>query len=355
MSELKTKQVFDQPLNTSMGSDSSFQSDTTEAPQVDLNTQQIFTEQEKFTPVVTDEVEGETEHEQQLEQVIRPSKHSSWLGTGVLTTFTALVGWQAVDSVITAFQTADWLTLGWTGFIAGIASLGLGAIGKELWKLRSLKKHFSVQEVSESLLTSDSVGKGKAFCEDIAKQGGIKEESPAYDKWKNSVNPSHSDAEVLDMYDAIVVSQQDKEATRIISRFATESAALVAVSPLAAVDMLLVAWRNFTMINKLAQVYGIELGYWSRLRLFKLVLLNMALAGASELAIDASMDLMSMDLAGKVSARAGQGLGVGILTARVGLKAMSLLRPLPWHKDRKVKLSDFRKAILLEVKRITLK
>lgn len=161
--------------------------------------------------------------------------------------------------------------------------------------------------------------------------------------------------EVLDMYDAIVVSQQDKIATNLVTRYSTESAALVAVSPLAAADMLLVAWRNFTMIDKLADVYGVELGYWSRLKLFKLVLVNMAAAGASELAIDASMDLVSMDLAGKVSARAGQGLGVGILTARLGLKAMSLLRPMPWHQDRKVKLSHMRKAVVHELKRIAIK
>ncbi|MEZ8726268.1 YcjF family protein [Vibrio cyclitrophicus] len=350
MSELKTKQVFDEPLKTS------FDEQDKNEVSPDLGAQQLFTEQEKFVPVAPQvEIDLDGEAEQQLEQVIRPSKKKKWFTSGLLVAFSGLVGWQAVDSVITAIQTADWLALGWAGFIAAIASLGLGAIGKELWKLRSLKDHFSVQEQSEELLQSQSVGKGKAFCEHIAKQGGIVAESPSYDKWRNSINPAHSDAEVLDMYDALVVSHQDKVATQIVTKFSTESAALVAVSPLAAADMLLVAWRNFTMIDKLADVYGIELGYWSRIKLFKLVLINMAAAGASELAIDASMDLVSMDLAGKISARAGQGLGVGILTARLGLKAMTLLRPMPWHKERKVKLSDLRKAVLSEIKRITLK
>ncbi|NAW53716.1 TIGR01620 family protein, partial [Vibrio sp. V41_P2S12T139] len=171
----------------------------------------------------------------------------------------------------------------------------------------------------------------------------------------NSINPAHSDAEILDMYDSMVVSQQDKLATKIVSQHATECAALVAVSPLAAADMLLVAWRNFKMIDNLSKVYGVELGYASRIKLLRAVFVNMAAAGASELAIDASMDLMSMDLAGKVSARAGQGLGVGILTARLGLKAMTLLRPLPWYPDRQVKLGTIRKAVAAKVASITMK
>ncbi|MDA0147769.1 YcjF family protein [Vibrio sp. LaRot3] len=342
MSQYKQKQVFTQDL------------DNDESVQVELTAQKQFEQQDKFVPAEI-EVEQEPEAEQQLEQIIRPSKGRKWFGAGLLLSFSGLVAWQAVDTVITAIQSADWLSLGWAGFISVLAGLGLSAIGKELWKLKTLRHHFSVQEQSEALLTSDSVGQGKAFCQSLAKQGGIKAELPSYDRWLNAVNESHSDAEVLDMYDAMVVAEQDKLATKIVSQHATESAALVAISPLAVADMLLVAWRNFKMIDNLAQVYGIELGYWSRLKLFKATLINMAAAGASELAIDASMDLMSMDLAGKVSARAGQGLGVGILTARLGLKAMSLLRPMPWHNDRKVKLSAIRKQIVAKVAAISIK
>ncbi|MFM2590225.1 YcjF family protein [Vibrio sp. TBV020] len=340
---LKQKQVFNESFDS-----------PNEAEQPELTAQMQFAEPEKFIPVSV-EIDDETALEENLTQVIRPKTGSKWLATGLITAFSGLVGWQAIDSVVTAVQTADWLSLGWAGFIATLSLMGIGAIGKELFKLRRLRNHFSVQEQSESLIHSDSVGKGKAFCESIAKESGIKRESPSYDRWLNSINTSHSDAEILDMYDSMVIAEQDKAATKVVSQHATESAALVAISPLAVADMLLVAWRNFKMIDSLADIYGVELGYWSRLKLFKATLINMAAAGASELAVDASMDLMSMDLAGKVSARAGQGLGVGILTARLGLKAMSLLRPIPWYKDRQVKLGAIRKQIVEKVAAITIK
>ncbi|EOA3786000.1 YcjF family protein [Vibrio vulnificus] len=340
MSDLKPKQVFEETIFS--------QQDKSE-----LTAQQQFDQQQMFIPTTIEE--SEPELEDALEQVIRPSGRRKWLAGGLFAAFTGLVGWQAVDSVLSAMQNGDWLTLGWSGFISVLAGLGLGAMGKELWKLRQLRHLFSVQEQGEKLLQSDSVGQGKAFCQQVAKQSGVAEENPAYDRWKNSVNTAHSDAEILQMYDAMVVTQQDKQATKVISRFATESAALVAISPLAIADMLLVAWRNFKMIDSLSTIYGIELGYASRIRLLRLVLANMAVAGASELVIDAGMDLMSMDLAGKLSARAGQGVGVGILTARLGLKAMALLRPIPWQTETQVKLSAIRKEIVSKVASITLK
>ncbi|HCG8547437.1 TPA: TIGR01620 family protein [Vibrio parahaemolyticus] len=345
MSELKQKQIFsEKALEKGQQSDSP-----------ELTAQKTFSEKETFVPVKIEEDRIETEQELQLEHVIRPRPGRKWLATGVFATFAGLVGWQAVDSFVTAVQTADWLALGWAGFITAVASLGLGAIGKELWKLRKLRNHFNIQEEAELLVHSDSVGKGKVFCEKVAEQSGVLAENPGFDRWQNSINPAHSDAEILDMYDSMVVSQQDKLATKVVSQHATESAALVAVSPLAAADMLLVAWRNFKMIDNLSKVYGVELGYASRIKLLRAVFVNMAAAGASELAIDAGMDLMSMDLAGKVSARAGQGLGVGILTARLGLKAMALLRPLPWYPDRQVKLGTIRKAVVAKVASITMK
>ncbi|RBM53594.1 YcjF family protein [Vibrio tarriae] len=333
MSDLKTKQIFSEPLQASL-----------ETPS--LTAQQQFSAQEKFVPMNIEEP-AEEALEADLDTIIRPSKGRKWFAGGLFAAFSGLVAWQVIDSVVQAIQHSDWLSLGWVGFVSALAMLGLGAIAKELWKLRRLRQHFSVQEQAQILMENDAVGQGQAFCEQIAKQGKV--DKQGYQRWLSALSSSHSDADILDLYDALVVAEQDKQASQIVTRYATEAAALVAISPLAIADMLLVAWRNFSMVDQLAKVYGVELGYWSRIKLFKAVLRNMALAGASELAVDASVDLFSMDLAGRLSARAGQGVGVGILTARLGIKAVGLLRPLPWHPDRQLKLSSVRKQVVSKV------
>ncbi|MCK6261818.1 YcjF family protein [Vibrio sp. ZSDE26] len=353
MSDLKKKRVFNQTLESGSPSNDSVK----HKGAVDLTAQQLldgqrtFEQSDLFIPSKVEEEKPEAD----LERIIRPTKKYRGVTTALLMSFSGLLGWQAIDTVMTAISASDWLALGWAGFIATISALGIGAIGKELWKLRKLRHHFSTQEQSEAYLEQGGVGKAKVFCKELAAKSAISEENPHYDRWVNSVTDSHSDAEVIELYESIVVSQFDEKAAEIVTKHASESAVLVAVSPLAAADMALVAWRNFTMINSLATLYGVELGYWSRLSLFKSVLTNMAAAGASELAIDASMDLLSMDLAGKLSARAGQGIGVGILSARVGLKAIALLRPIAWQKENALTLSTIRKQIVSKVAAISLK
>ncbi len=338
MSEFKPKRVFNESLDGE-----------NEQAERELNAHLQFDEKSKFVPA---EVTVESENDENLESVIKPSTKGRWGVAGILAGFTGLVAWQTVDTFLTAFQSGDWLAFGWSAFVAGLASIGIGVIGKELWKLKKLRHQFSTQDNAQAIYEADQIGKAKPFCTSIAKQAGIDELSPSYDRWVNAINANHSDQEVLQMYDSIVLKELDKKGKDLITRSASESALLVAVSPLATADMLLVAWRNFKLIDDLAKLYGVELGYWSRIKLLKLVLVNMAAAGATELVADASMDLLSMDLAGKVSTRAAQGIGVGLLTARLGIRAMSLLRPVRWQASDKIKLGEVRKGIVSRISKL---
>ena len=113
--------------------------------------------------------------------------------------------------------------------------------------------------------------------------------------------------------------------------------------------MLLILWRNLKMIEEIANLYGLRLGYWSRIKLIKQVFVNMVYAGATELIADVGTELLGADLLGKLSARLAQGLGAGMLTARLGLKAMHLCRPLPFEENPP-QIKDIRKSLLSQIK-----
>ena len=308
-------------------------------------------EAEKFISTATGEVMEEGQAEAVVEAALRP-RRSIWrrMVTAGLGLFGASVVAQGVQWTINAWQTQDWIALG--GCAAGglIVAAGAGALATEWRRLWRLRQRADERDEARDLLQSHGSGKGRAFCEKLAAQAGLDKGHPALQRWYAAIHETHSDREVVTLYAHLVQPVLDTQARREVSRSAAESTLMIAVSPLALVDMAFIAWRNLRLINRIAAIYGIELGYFSRIRLFRLVLLNIAFAGASELVREVGMDWLSQDLAARLSARAAQGIGAGLLTARLGIKAMELCRPLPWLQDDKPRLGDFRRQLLTQLK-----
>ena len=299
----------------------------------------------------TAEQDTDGEAEALLIQALKP-RRSLW--RKLVFVAGGLLGISAVAQLI------QWVNDAWTGndwtALGGIAATFLvliaaaGSVITEWRRMYRLRQRATEREAAEELLQSHRIGDGRAFCEKLAKQANIPSHHPALQQWQSLLQSSHNDREVVTLYSQLVQPVTDEQARRVISRFAAESALMIAVSPLALVDMAFIAWRNIRLINQVAAICGIELGYYSRLRLFKLVLLNIAFAGASELIREVGMDWLSQDITARLSARAAQGMGAGLLTARLGIKAMELCRPLPWTATDKPKLMDFRKQLLQQLK-----
>ncbi|AGB78364.1 TIGR01620 family protein [Enterobacteriaceae bacterium strain FGI 57] len=312
---------------------------------------------DKFAPAVVDEtLPEEGQAEAVVESVLRP-KRSLWrkMVTAGLTIFGISVVAQGVQWTMNAWQTQDWVALGGCAAGALIVGAGVGSVATEWRRLWRLRQRAQERDEAKELMQSHGVGKARAFCEKLAQRAGIDQAHPALQRWYAAIHETQNDREVVSLYAHLVQPALDAQARREISRSAAESAMMIAVSPLALVDMAFIAWRNLRLINRIATLYGIELGYYSRLRLFKLVLLNIAFAGASELVREIGMDWMSQDLAARLSARAAQGIGAGLLTARLGIKAMELCRPLPWIDNDKPKLGDFRRELIGQLKGVVQK
>ncbi|WP_083651442.1 YcjF family protein [Vreelandella massiliensis] len=250
-----------------------------------------------------------------------------------------------------AWRQSQWLAVAWQ--LLGISLIGLGGLSllKELSRLRRLKRHERLRD-DLAELPQRSAQQARKLAETLRQQLNLGDDDPHWQAFKQASQPHHSGEETLTLLNHHLLAPRDREAQRLISRMSGETAVLTAISPLTLVDMGLVAWRNLAMVNRLCRLYGLELGYASRLRLFKRVLYNMAFAGASEMVAEAGTDMLSLDLAGRISARAGQGLATGLLSARLGLRAQRLCRPLAFTPEEQPKLADLRQEIWRQIRRL---
>ncbi|QNF19278.1 TIGR01620 family protein [Aeromonas hydrophila] len=288
-----------------------------------------------------DELEELTEVESAL--VIKPRRRHRLLAWG-------WGGRCALPGQYGAFLYDQFLTTplwggAWLAASALVAAGTAGVVGREWLRLRTLKRRQDVRSRAEDLLAHQGVGQGQAFCEGLAERSGDKGRE-GYQTWLAQLDESHSDREVLTLYSQLVLGERDKLAQARVAKWSGEAAVLVALSPLATVDMMLMLWRNLRMIEDIADVYAIELGYWSRIRLIRQVFRNMLYAGATELVTEVGMDLLGAELTAKLSARAAQGVGAGLLTARLGLRTIEACRPLPWCADEKPRLGELRKRLI---------
>ncbi|WP_035573226.1 TIGR01620 family protein [Halomonas halocynthiae] len=312
---------------------------------------QHFSPDTDSKPLVTDTTDQSRHAERRLADSLAPPRKRRWGLLGLLTGGITLGVIELGRSLPASLAAGDWLNAGWQ--MLGLTAVGLGtaALARELFRLRRLRRHDKLREALNALPQASH--QHALATAQLLRQGlRLDEDHPHWQAFIAASQPHHDGQDIYVLLDHHLLAPRDREASRLISRMSSETAVLVAVSPLTLVDMALVAWRHFAMIDRLSRLYGLELNYASRLRLLRHVLRDMAFAGVSEMASDASMQLVSMNLAGKLSSRAAQGLGVGLLGARLGLRAQRLVRPLNFAEDERPRLSDLRSEMWQRLRRL---
>jgi len=257
---------------------------------------------------------------------------------------------QTITGLLSAFEQSPYL-FSFYALVLGVLTTWLSVIVIKEWrKLAALKQVNVDQDTASRLADSMQIGEADPYIRALLVNYPDNQAKRAY---LSQVSAEHNDAEKVMLFDDIVLSERDEIAKKYVSRFAAESALLLAASPLAALDMALILWRNQAMISKIANVYGIELGYWSRIKLIRSIIVNIIYAGTAEVATDLGTQLLSVEMTGKLSARVAQGLGGGLLTARLGYQAMALCRPIKFNQKNKPKLSKIHQHLLSEIKGLT--
>lgn len=146
-----------------------------------------------------------------------------------------------------------------------------------------------------------------------------------------------SRAEVLDadallaLAEAEILAPLDARARAEIEASARKVAMVTAIVPLALADVAVALYANMAMIRRVAEIYGGRSGTLGSWRLLRKVFAALLGAGAVALADDLVGSVAGGGVLSKLSRRLGEGVVNGALTARVGIAAMELCRPLPFR------------------------
>lgn len=148
-------------------------------------------------------------------------------------------------------------------------------------------------------------------------------------------------SEVMDASDLLRLAELrllrplDIAASREVEAAARQVAAVTAMVPLAFADLAAALASNLRMIRRIAEIYGGRSGRLGTVRLTRAVFTHLVATGAVAVGEDLIGTVAGGSLLTRVSRRFGEGVVNGALTARVGVAAMEVCRPMPFRAARR--------------------
>lgn len=277
----------------------------------------------------------------------RSLKWGSLLVSALFGLFVLWAGLSASSLIEQLFQRSVYL--GWLGAgLAGLAALAtLAIIIREIWSLARLSRIEHVQADAARALNHDDDAAAKRVLAALKSVYGGRPDAT----WGLKTLAEH-EAAVMDAKDRIrladrdLVSSFDAETHRIIARSSRRVTLLTAVTPAAAFDILFVAAQNLRMLREIATLYGGRPSFLSTLKLARMVVGHLAVTGGLALSDSLIQHVVGKGLIGRLSARFGEGAVNGILTARIGLAARDVCRPIPQEAEAKETLTSLTRELL---------
>ena len=233
--------------------------------------------------------------------------------------------------------------IGWVAAaLAMLAFIGaLGFVGREvlaLWRLGHLE---ALKKRAEAVLESDDPAEGRAVRDALL---SFYAKRPDTARGRRLV--SATQGEIIDGRAMLIVLERDlmapldAEARQLVVQAAKRVSVVTAVSPRALIDVLFVIGQSLYLIRRIADVYGAGAGLIGFWRLARAAIAHLAVTGGMAVGDTLVQQMVGQGLAAKLSARLGEGVINGLMTARIGVAAIEVCRPLPFVQATPPSLSD---------------
>lgn len=240
-----------------------------------------------------------------------------------------------------AMTRSDWV--GWLATaLAAIATVSLAVIIlRELIGILRLSRLARLRrEVLSALRQRDTRGEREAV-RSLKSLFSMREDQ----KW-GLARLSEHEGDVRDPGDLLALAERelivplDIEARRLILKAAKRVSVVTALSPMPWIAMIYVLVENLRLLRSLAGLYGGRPGFLGSFRLARMVVTHIIATGGLALTDDLLGQFLGQDLLRRLSRRLGEGVFNGALTARVGVAAIEVTRPLLFLEATPVRIRD---------------
>jgi len=239
------------------------------------------------------------------------------------------------------FLRKDWI--GWTalGLAAVLVVSAAVLLIREIVGLFLLVKLQRLRRMTETALSGGSEAQAKAALKELRALYANRPELA----WARADLKEHDRAimtspERLALFDRLLMATVDDQARQVIAQSARRVAVVTALTPFAIFDMAFVLYENLRMMRRIATAYGGRPGLAALLSLSWRVIGHIVATGGLAMTDDLFGQFIGQGLAKRLSARAGQGMFNGGLTARLGIAAINISRPLPFIEAKRPRFRD---------------
>jgi putative membrane protein len=271
-------------------------------------------------------------------------RRAPWLGI-LLSALSGLLllglGLAVENLIVDLYAIAPWL--GWVAL--GLAILALLAflaiIGREVSGIWREQKIESLREAAIDALAVKDHKAAKGIVSDLLSLYGGRASAA-----QGSARLRGLTEEIIDADDRLAIAERellaplDLQAKRAIAGAAKQVSLVTAVSPRAIVDVAFVIFVAVRLLRTLARIYGGRPGLFGFLRLAKAAFNHLAVTGGMAVGDSLMQQVLGLGLAARISAKLGEGVLNGLMTARFGLAALSVCRPLPFIREETPKIGD---------------
>ena len=277
----------------------------------------------------------------------RPSRLARWFWSLLLTFMGVVVSVAAWDFVTGLLARSPLLGWGVTGLLALLGVVMLVIALKELAAFSRLKRIDSLQVEAETAIAEEDLGKARQV---VGKLSGFYKNRDETRWGRDRLAEYGSDQfdahGLMGLAETELLTPLDQAALREIEAAARQVATVTAIVPLALADVATALTSNIQMIRRVAEIYGGRSGALGSWRLTRAVMTHLVATGAVAIGDDLIGSVAGGSVLSKLSRRFGEGIVNGALTARVGVAAIEVCRPLPFVRSKRPSVTSVVKRAL---------